>query len=107
MSRFDVHSGLESQLEALIKRIAVVKNRAEATTGFVRLQAHSEIQELERRLLRLETKLEILSHARPGIKRMLAAEMQFLVNDLQGNIEDFMRSVDSRSRTLRHLLSGK
>jgi hypothetical protein len=38
---------------------------------------------------------------------MLAAEMQFLVNDLQGNIEDFMRSVDSRSRTLRHLLSGK
>lgn len=95
MDQMPLHPGLELRLEALAERIAKLRQKASTAAGVEKIEEFGEIEELERRHKELAERLQALNREGPGFRQNMKAELEKVVDDLTGMVEDFMLRADA------------
>ncbi len=66
--------------------------------GAEKIEDFGEIAALERRYDMLAERLQALNREGPGFRQDMKAEVEKVIDDLSGTVEDFMKWVDSDHR---------
>ncbi len=95
MDKTGWHPGLEARLTALALRIGDLRHKMNQAEGAEKIEASGEIGELERRYQLLDERRSSLNREGPGMRQDVKAELERVVDDLKGTIEDFIMWIDS------------
>jgi hypothetical protein len=90
-----LHRGLELRLVALAERIVALRQGMRQATGAALIEDFGEIEELQRRYDVLAGRLRALDREGPGFRQDVKAELEKVVDELTGTVEDFGLWVDS------------
>lgn len=99
MEGHDLHRGLEARLAALADRIAALRQKMSVETSSEKIAELAEVAELERRHKALADQLKALNREGPGFRQNAKAELEKVVDDLSGIVEDFTLRVDANYRS--------
>ena len=99
MSETRLHPGLEARLTALAMRIVSLRQKVSRSTGVERIEASSELKELERRYTVNGERLRSLNEEGRGFRQNAKAELEKISDTIVDMLEDFAASLDRSYRT--------
>lgn len=101
MEKLGLHPGLETRLQLLSERIFKLRRQADAADKLKAIDAHIQVEALEKRYQAWEKRLQALNRAGDGFFVRLKAGAAQIAFDATASLQSFGEWLDSEFRAAR------